>query len=185
MDFPQILELLGALTGLVYIWLEYRASVWLWVVGAVMPAIYIYVYFESGVYANMGLNAYYLLASIYGWIAWKRGVERKELPITRTPRRFYPLGVLVATAATALVYLVLRYTDSTVPFADALIAGLSVVGLWMLTRKWAEQWLVWLVADGLMTWLAFTQGLYPTSVLYGLYMIVAVFGFIKWRREAV
>lgn len=82
------LEITGTLIGLIYLWLEYRASIYLWIAGIIMPAIYIFVYYRAGLYADFGINIYYLLAAVYGWIVWMRGAGREskaELPITHTP----------------------------------------------------------------------------------------------------
>ena len=97
----QTLEIIGTIVGLVYLWLEYRASIYLWIAGIIMPAIYIFVYYDAGLYADFGINIYYLGAAIYGWMMWKYGsfVKRKlhlrikegqqELPITRMPIKYY------------------------------------------------------------------------------------------------
>ena len=73
------LEVFGTLVGLVYLWLEYRASIYLWLACIVMPAVYLVVYYQAGLYADFGINVYYLLASVYGWIAWSRGRKKKNL----------------------------------------------------------------------------------------------------------
>lgn len=86
------LEITGALVGLIYLWLEYRASIYLWIAGIIMPAIYIFVYYQAGLYADFGINIYYLLAAAYGWMVWMRGSgkeTRVELPITHTPLKRY------------------------------------------------------------------------------------------------
>lgn len=90
------LEVFGTLVGLVYLWLEYRASIYLWLACIVMPAVYLVVYYQAGLYADFGINVYYLLASVYGWIAWSRGRKKKDIqqteeetPITRMPRKVY------------------------------------------------------------------------------------------------
>ena len=69
----QTLEIIGTLVGLLYLWLEYRASIYLWIAGIIMPAIYIFVYYNAGLYADFGINIYYLGAAIYGWMIWKYG----------------------------------------------------------------------------------------------------------------
>ncbi len=80
------LEITGALVGLIYLWLEYRASIYLWIAGIIMPAIYIFVYYQAGLYADFGINIYYLLAPTAGWSGCgKRKETRAELPITHTP----------------------------------------------------------------------------------------------------
>ena len=178
------LEVAGAVIGLVYLWLEYRASVWLWAAGIVMPAIYIFIYAESGFYADMGINIYYLLAGIYGWAVWlRRGENGEELPITRTPRRkIAPLTLLGVVSMAAILFVLLRYTDSTVAYGDSFTTAASIVALYMLARKYVEQWLVWIVIDAVCCWLYVSKGLYPTAALYGLYTLLAIFGYRKWLK---
>lgn len=178
------LEVAGAVIGLIYLWLEYRASVWLWAANIVMPAIYIFIYAESGFYADMGINIYYLVASLYGWAVWlRRGENGKELPITRTPRqKIIPLTLLGVASMAAILFILLRYTDSTVPYGDSFTTAASIVALYMLARKYVEQWLVWIVIDAVCCWLYVSKGLYPTAALYGLYTLLAIFGYRKWLK---
>ena len=178
------LEIAGAVIGLIYLWLEYRASVWLWAANIVMPAIYIFIYAESGFYADMGINIYYLVASLYGWAVWlRRGDNGKELPITHTPqRKIIPLTLLGIASMAAILFILLRYTDSTVPYGDSFTTAASIVALYMLARKYVEQWLVWIVIDAVCCWLYVSKGLYPTAALYGLYTLLAIFGYRKWLK---
>ena len=179
------LEVIGTVIGLVYLWLEYRASVWLWAASIVMPAIYIFIYADSGFYADMGINIYYLVASLYGWAVWRyhKGVNGEELPITRTPRRLIaPLALLGVVSMTVILFVLLRYTDSTVAIGDSFTTAASIVALYMLARKYVEQWLVWLVVDIVCCWLYVSKGLYPTAALYGLYAVLAIFGYRKWIK---
>ena len=150
----QYIELLGTIVGLLYLWLEYRASIYLWVASVVMPAIYLVIYYDAGLYADFGINIYYLIIAIYGWAAWRygfsigRGSEGRELSISHTPaRRWLPLAAITSIVFVAIAWVLVNLTDSTVPYADAFTTALSVVGMWMLARKYIEQWWVWLVVD--------------------------------------
>lgn len=178
------LEIAGVIVGLIYLWLEYRASVWLWAASIVMPAIYIFIYAESGFYADMGINIYYLVASIYGWVAWlRRGDDGQPLKITHTPHKMIlPLIAVGAIAMVVITYILLNYTDSTVPYGDSFTTALSVVALYMLARKQAEQWLVWLVVDAVSCALYISKGIYLTAALYGLYTILAWVGYRRWLK---
>lgn len=79
------LEIIGTIIGLLYLWLEYRASIYLWIAGIIMPAIYIFVYYKARLYADFGINIYYLLAAVYGWIIWKYGSKKQEKQNCRSP----------------------------------------------------------------------------------------------------
>ncbi|MBR2416107.1 MAG: nicotinamide mononucleotide transporter [Bacteroidaceae bacterium] len=187
----QAIEIIGTLVGIIYLWLEYRASIYLWVASIIMPAIYLYVYYNAGLYADFGINIYYLLIALYGWAAWRYGFhlfgskkkEEKELAITHTPKRVWgKLALTYIAAQCAITYILVNYTDSTVPWWDSFTTALSIVGMWMLARKYIEQWWVWLVVDAVSAWLYIYKGLYFTAVLYAVYAIISIFGYFKWRK---
>jgi nicotinamide mononucleotide transporter len=178
------LELIGTLTGLLYLWLEYKASIYLWAAGTLMPALYIFVFYKAGLYADAGINVYYLFAALYGWVLWKGGNGKtEELPVTRMPARvLLPVSLVCITSFFLIAWLLINYTDSNVPWADSFINALSVVGMWMLAKKYVEQWLVWIVVDAGCCGLYVYKDLYFTSGLYGFYAVIAVFGYFKWKR---
>ncbi len=185
----QYIELLGTIVGLLYLWLEYRASIYLWVASVVMPAIYLVIYYDAGLYADFGINIYYLIIAIYGWAAWRygfsigRGSEGRELPISHTPaRRWLPLAAITGVVFAVIAWVLINLTDSSVPYADAFTTALSIVGMWMLARKYIEQWWVWLVVDVASVALYIYKDLYFTAALYALYAVVAVFGYRKWKK---
>lgn len=178
------LEIAGTITGLAYLWFEYKASIWLWPASIIMPAIYIFVYYDTGFYADMAISVYYFAASIYGWMMWlKRGSDGKSRPITRTPRKYIlPLAAATAVLFAAIAAVLVNFTDSTVPYGDSFTTALSIVALWMLSRKYAEQWLAWIAVDVVCAVLYFYKGLYPTGALYALYAVIAVAGYFKWIK---
>ena len=178
------LEIAGTVIGLLYLWLEYKASIYLWIVGVIMPAIYIFVYYEAGLYADSGINVYYLLAAVYGWIIWKRGGgNKKELPVTYTPLRVYlPLALVFVVAFWVIGWILVNFTDSTVPWLDSFTTALSIVGMWLLARKYVEQWLAWIAVDAVSCGLYIYKGLDFTAFLYGLYAVIAIFGYFKWKK---
>ena len=189
------LEIFGALIGILYIILEYRASVWLWPVGIVMPFVYIYIYLKAGIYADMGINIYYLLAAIYGWIVWLRASKRhadkqsteptakESSGITRTSSyEWLWCAAVLVILQVLLSYILIKYTQSTVPYCDSFTTALSIVGMWMLAHKRLEHWIVWVIVDAVSTALYIDKGLYPTAALYALYTIIATCGHFRWRR---
>ncbi len=190
------LELIGTIVGLVYLWLEYKASIYLWIAGVIMPAIYIFVYYEAGLYADFAINIYYLLVAVYGWMMWKYGGKMRkifsflkqgkartaELGVTSMPRVcILPLAVTFAVLFLFIAFVLKTYTDSNVPWLDSFTTALSIVGMWMLAKKYLEQWWVWIVVDVVSAGLYIYKELYFTSVLYLLYAIIAIFGYRKWK----
>ncbi len=186
MDWKLALQLTGVALGLLYLWLEYRADIRLWVVGLVMPLVHGVLYYQSGLYADCAMNAYYVLAGVYGLFVWRRTPRREgaALRIGRTPAATaLRLSGIYAVLHVSIYFLLVRFTNSTVPFWDSLTTALSVVAMWMLSRKYVEQWLVWLAVDVITVGLYAYKGIPFTAGLYLLYSVLAVAGYLRWRRQ--
>ena len=187
MDWKLTLQIVGVALGLLYLWLEYKANIWLWVVGLIMPVVHGTLYFRSGLYADFSMQLYYIAAGVYGLIVWSRGAKKKdqkrELAISATPLAVWVAiaGVYVLLHAAIYLFLV-SFTDSTVPFWDSLTTALCIVAYWMLSRKYVEQWLVWLVVDVITVGLYLYKDIPLTAGLYALYSALAVAGYLRWRR---
>ena len=184
----QWLDILTTILGLIYIWLEYRAHIALWVIGVIMPALDIVLYWQHGLYGDAGMACYYTFAALYGFYVWKfvKTRQKKEpLPIIFMPRRQYlPTIVFFFVAWAAVYYVLITWTDSTVPLLDSFTNALSFVGLWALARKYVEQWVFWMVVDGVCTFLYIKKGIPFKAMLYGLYVVIAIAGYLKWRSVA-
>lgn len=177
------LEIVGTIIGFVYLWQEVKASIWLWLTGIVMPAIYTVVFYQSGLYADFGIQVYYIVAALYGFLFWKFGKKQdKPLPIVHTTARQGVILFLITVLVFIPIYLILtKFTDSTVPFYDSATTALSIVALWMLAKKHVEQWFVWIAVDAVSSALYFYKGIYFTAVLYAVYTVVAIYGYKKWN----
>lgn len=180
------LEILGTIVGLLYLYWEYKGDIKLWIAGIIMPAISLYVYYDSGLYADFGINIYYLVVAIYGWVLWQFGVkghsgEVHELQIRHTPVRCYlSLALVFVLLWLCIAQVLIHFTNSNVPWIDAFTTSLSIVGMWMLARKWIEQWWVWLVVDMVSSGLYIYKGIYFYAALYAFYCVIVFFGYRKW-----
>ena len=197
MDFitSHGLDIFTTVLGLVYILLEYRASIWLWLVGIIMPALDVWLYWGHGLYGDAGMAVYYTLAAIYGYVVWKWGKKHhatketadedkgKELPITSMRKSLYlPTLVFFLIAWVATYYVLVTFTNSTVPLQDSFTNALSFVGLWALARKYIEQWFFWIIVDAVCCYLYVVKGIPFKAGLYGLYVIIAFAGYFKWKK---
>ena len=179
------LDIFTTVLGLLYIWLEYKAHIGLWIVGIIMPALDVYLYYNHGLYGDAGMAVYYTLAAVYGYIAWKLGNVKEKVPlkITHTPLKLYlPILAFFLVAWGLIYYVLITWTNSTVPVLDAFTNALSFVGLWALSRKYIEQWFFWIVVDAVCTLLYIQKGIPFKAGLYGLYVIIAIFGYFKWQK---
>lgn len=194
----KILEILGFAVGLLYLWWEYHADRKLWYASMVMPAISMWIYFSKGIYADFAINIYYLAIAIYGYIVWTRGhwkeSEKSDLsdqtdksdskiPITNIPPSMLAGCIAAFIGLWGLLYFILLYfTDSTVPIPDAFTTALSIVGMWMLARKYLQQWIAWILVDIVCACLYWYKGIPLYGILYAIYTIIAFFGYRKWLK---
>ncbi len=191
------IEVFGAVTGIIYIFLEIRQTIWLWPVGLVTSAVYILVFFTGKLYADMSLQVYYLVISCLGWYWWARGAaeraqgiekhtegEGKGLKVTRLSLKCGFILALVTLFLIAFMWIILaRFTDSPVPLWDSFITSLSIVATWMLARKIYEHWFLWIVINSVAAVLFYSRGLYPTVILYIVYCIMSFTGLSSWKKS--
>ena len=203
MDFLMAhwLDIVTTVLGLAYILLEYRASLWMWVVGFAMQALGIVLYYQKGLYADCGMEFYYLSMTVYGYWKWVRGNQRDRsfdtsadssdhqppnlggLEITHIPLRLLVRWSVIMAAVWALIYwLLVTYTNSNVPLADSFTTALSLIGIWALAHKYLEQWFIWIAVDVVTSILYFYKDIPFKASLYALYVIIAILGYMKWRR---
>ena len=200
----NFIEIFGAVTGIIYVFLEIRQTIWLWPVGLVTSAVYIWVFFASKFYADMSLQGYYLIISCLGWYWWAKGTghgaqsteqkkewengregkwESSELQVTHLKLRTGIVLAIVFVLLYIMMWFVLtRLTDSPVPVRDSFITSLSIVATWMLARKIYEHWFLWIVVNFVSAVFFLTRGLYPTVILYAVYGIMSFVGLAAWRK---
>jgi nicotinamide mononucleotide transporter len=196
------IEIFGAVTGIIYVFLEVRQNLWLWPVGIITSSVYIWVFFTGKLYADMSLQVYYLVISIIGLYWWMRGTGNRVydknkseavistykdvLPVTRLKfRTGVMLSIILLCIYTFMWYILSIYTDSPVPEADSFITSLSIIATWMLARKIYEHWYLWVMVNLAAIILFLSRGLYPTAVLYLVYLVMSFEGLRSWRKTMI
>lgn len=181
------IELLGAILGIAYIFFSIKQNVLTWVTGILTSLLYAYVFFEAKLYADMGLQGYYVFISIYGWYFWIKGSKPKHsnsVPVKKTSFKLWiKLAAVSALLYVIILFILLKFTNSDVPYLDSMTTAFSIVATWMLARKYAEHWLVWIFVDAFSAGLYVYKGLWATVILFSIYTIMAVLGFIEWKKD--
>jgi nicotinamide mononucleotide transporter len=156
-----------------------------WPTAILNVSLYTFIFYESGLYSDMGLQVVYLILSIYGWYKWLHGGEHH----TRLAVSYATPAVWIAAASIGLVFwLVLsRYTATlqgvSYPYLDSGLTTVSLIAQWMMTRKIVENWLLWIIADIVYVPMYLSKGLYVTAVLYAIFLVLATIGLVNWRRS--
>jgi nicotinamide mononucleotide transporter len=178
-------EVTSVLFGVVAVYLTVRENVWCWPLGLVNVGLSIVVFWQAKLYADMGLNAVYVVLCSYGWYEWLHGgANRGALPVSRSPRSTIGLLALLGTAGAGLLGLALaRHTDASMPFWDSSTTSFSLVAQFMQTRKWFESWIVWIVVDVVYVGMYVYKSLYPMAGLYAVFLVLAVLGLREWKQS--
>jgi nicotinamide mononucleotide transporter len=181
------IEIVGVTTGLAYIFLSIKQNIWCWLFGIISSTLYLFVFFDSKIYADMLLQAYYVIMGVYGWIHWAgadRLDKKTQVPVLRLNIK-EAMGLLAITLVlfVGIALFLIYFTDSTIPWIDAFTTSLSFTATWMLARKILEHWLIWVVVNTVSIALYFYRGLYPTIILFVVLTILAVIGYIEWKKE--
>lgn len=188
------LEYFGVATGFLYLWLEIKQHRAMWIVGLLTSLTYVFVFFFAKIYADMGLNIYYVAISIYGWREWAKGNNPAQTETSNDSSIIYrhttlPLLVRIVAVIVALqllIYAILRYlTDSPIPIGDAFTTAVGIVATWMLARRIIEHWLFWVVVNFVSVYLYYLRELYPTMLLYTAYGLLALIGYYTWKKKGI
>lgn len=184
-DYLFSIEGLAVSTGLASVWFSVKERIWVYPIGLISVSIYVYLSFIYGIYADMGINIYYVLMSIYGWYRWLQPSESgaaKE--ITRNSGKEWLLSIVLLLLSWVILFVILqRFTDSEIPLWDSLTTSLAIVGMWLMAEKKVEHWLFWIATDLLSIPLYYYKDLLLTSGQFFVFTILAVIGWLQWNKS--
>lgn len=185
------LEVIGMVSGLVCVWLLIRQNIWTWPIGIVYSIVSLVVMYRAQLYAGLLENLYYLAMNAYGWYYWTVGAgsnqgaldfDANEVPVTSMPTRYWIVVVIVIVVGAAAMGTAFdAYTDADIPYINSATTVTVFVAMWMTARKYIENWPVWLAVDIAFAFIYFHKGIAPYALLYGVYIVMAVWGWRAWR----
>lgn len=180
----SLLETSGVITGILCVYLAAKNNIWSWPIAIISVLIYIFIFFEAKLYADTGLQVYFLLMNFYGWYFWSRKNERKKVPVSSISLKEIILSVAGVVFFTAgLGFFLYKGTDASFPFVDSFCTACSLVAQVFLARKVLENWLIWIFVDIIYVGVYISKDLHLTAGMYALYIIIAAIGYHDWRKE--
>lgn len=182
-DIP---ELVAVLFGLLYVWYMRKERSVAFLYGIINVLIYVYICLNARLYAYASINVFYFGMSIYGWYMWSRGDVNKPLVITRSSNIML-IGSMIAIVVMFLVIRAIlgKYTDSTMPFWDALTTAIYIIAMWMTAIKKLENWLLWIAGDLVSILLFAFEERYFSSLQFMVFTVFAILGYLEWRRKLI
>lgn len=180
-----LIEAIAVVFGILSVWYAQRENILVFPTGIISVLLYIYICIGVKLYADMGINAFYFVMSIYGWYIWThQDGKTKEREISRTTFQEKVIIVIALISFFLILYYVLtQHTDSNVPVIDATTTSIFLVGMWLMARKKVENWTFWIVGDLISIPLYLSKGLVLTSIQFSIFLALAVMGLIQWRRK--
>ena len=179
------IEILATVFGFICVALTVKQNIWCWPTGLVQVSLYIAVFYQARLYSDMGLHVIYVFMNIFGWYNWLYGGEdRSRLEVsllTRFGVVFWGAAAVLGTAG--LGYVMSTYTRADLAYWDAATTVLSLIAQWLMAKKKLESWLIWITVDVLCVGIYLVKGLYPTTILYGAFLILASMGFWAWNKD--
>ena len=196
--FQNWIEVTGAVLTLIFLYLEINRKWSMWIIGILSGLFYVYINFDQQLYAMMGLRSYDVFVSVYGLYCWKfaKTKDNRELPFRFINKsltwRLIAIGIVIYAV---LGFIVIRFTDIPNPFAEGgdlvpllielVIGTLSILAVWMGAKKIVEMWYLWMIVNPCSIALYVLKGMYPTTLLYVVFAIFSVVGYIQWRKVAL
>jgi nicotinamide mononucleotide transporter len=177
------MELFGAISSLIYIWLEAKQSKIMWIIGFISSAVYVAVFAGQRLWAAAGIQLYYVFMSIYGYIQWSSDISEGERYVVHLKRSRALRSGIVAVFIFIILFLILsNFGEDPYPAADSAIAAVSIIATWWLSQRHIEQWYLWIAVNAGSALLYLDMALYPTFVLYLVYLTASVAGLLRWRK---
>ncbi|MGF1922839.1 MAG: nicotinamide riboside transporter PnuC [Bacteroidia bacterium] len=180
-----LLEWFGVFTGILCVWLAAKNNIWNWPIAIVSVLIYIFIFFDAKLYADMGLQVYFFATNVYGWYFWSknRNNSKESRPITLITLKEIVLSVIgIIVFTIALGFLLYKNTDASFPFIDSFCTAVSLIAQVFLARKVLHNWLIWIFVDIIYVGVYFSKDLYATGSMYSLYIVIATIGYLDWRK---
>ena len=181
-----ILEWIAVATGLLSVWYSMKENIWVYPTGIVSVLIYVYIAYIYKLYADMGVNFYYFIMSVYGWYYWllPKSDDREQVRVTMNNKTENLISAALTIGSFSILYFVLsNFTDSDVPFWDSLTTCFAILGMYLMARKKLESWVAWIITDLISIPLYFYKELVLTSFQFLVFTIIAIGGYISWKRS--
>jgi len=180
----SLIEIVGVITGLLCVGLAALNNIWNWPIAIISVGIYIFIFFDSHLYADMGLQVYFMAMNIYGWYYWSRKPATEEkAPVVRITQQEVIYSAIAVAVFTVFLGSVLKYTPASYPYVDSFCAACSLVAQVFLARKVLENWLIWIFVDIIYVGVYIFKSLDLTAIMYAVYVGLALWGYIDWRKD--
>ena len=183
----SLLEISAVFFGILSVWFSKKENILVYPTGIISVIIYVYLCFGIGLYADMGINVFYFIMSVYGWYIWTRKVDETHVtPISRTTKAEKKQSILIFLATLVFVYAIYTLFDkwtNWTAYVDTITTAIFFVGMWLMAKRKIENWIYWIVGDIISVPLYFYKGFTFTSFQYLFFTFIAIAGYLAWKKH--
>lgn len=178
------LEITGVITGLLCVYLAAKNIIWNWPLAIISVSIYIFIFYQTHLFADMGLQFYFLAVNIYGWYFWsKKPAGEQKTPVVLVTKQQLLFSAIAITGFTIILGSVLKYTTASYPYLDSFCTACSLIAQFFMARKVVENWLLWVFVDVIYVGIYLFKDLHLTAIMYAIFAIIAFMGYFDWKKE--
>jgi nicotinamide mononucleotide transporter len=185
-SFLQIgLEFCAFVFGIISVFCAKKENIWVYPTGLLSTLITIYLLFQAHYFADMTINIYFSIMSIYGWILWSKKVSSEKLKITKTSTKEKKIGVLLFFITIILTYFVYVFFDYSLEipnYIDIFTSGIFFTAMWFMALKKIENWVLWIIGDFIAVPLFACRGLGMLALQYFIFTILAILAYKEWKK---
>ena len=180
-----IIEIIAVISAILYLLLAAKEDVKCWYAAIISSLLYFYIMYDAGLIMEAYLQIFYIVMAIYGWFKWTKSIQINSNNRIRTWSNMKHFITITSVVILALItgFILKKYTNAALPFLDAFTSWGAIVTTYMVAKKILENWIYWFVIDAISIYLFLSRGLYLTSILFFVYLIIICFGYIAWRKK--
>ncbi|MEI6019982.1 MAG: nicotinamide riboside transporter PnuC [Bacteroidota bacterium] len=178
----SLLELIALISGVLGVWLTIQQSIWCWPIALISVVLSFLAFYQQRLFGDSALQIFYFVAGIYGWYFWKRNSEVLFV-VTKLDSKKTPFYILITILQSLIYYFLLRYFKSDQAMFDAILTACSLTATYMMTKKWLENWLIWVFIDSAYVILYIIKDMFLFAVLYAAFAAFAYYGWKKWKQS--
>lgn len=179
-----LLSIIALVTGTLGVWLTIKQTIWCWPFALIATLASIFEFYEARLFGDMSLQIFYFFAGVYGWIYWNKK-QSENFEVKKINSKRIPVYLAATISQAVIYYFLLIYFKGDRPFLDAILTACSLTTTYMMTKKYVENWLIWVFIDATYILLYGLKEMWLFAILYLVFTVIAFYGWLKWKREAL
>ncbi len=180
----KLTDWIALITGVLGVWLTIKQIIWCWPMALISVVVSLIEFYNQRLFGDYALQFFYFFAGLYGWYFWKKN-QTQKFEVTKIAQKHIPFFIGITVLQSIIYYYLLNYLNSDKALYDAILTACSLTATYMMTKKWVENWLIWVFIDTAYIFLYASKAMWLFALLYAFFAVVAFYGWRKWKTITV